>query len=34
VEIEEMSAGDLYANGELHIAFHGYKVLGYGTGLP
>jgi hypothetical protein len=34
VEIEEMSPGDLYANGELHIVLHGYKMLGYGTGLP
>jgi hypothetical protein len=34
VEIEEGSVGPLYENGELYIVLHGYKLLGYGTGLP
>jgi hypothetical protein len=34
VEVEEISVGDLYANGELHVVLHGYKVLGHGAGQP
>jgi hypothetical protein len=43
IEVEEISEGPLYgftdANGrrigaELSIVLHGYKILGYGTGLP
>lgn len=34
VEIEEISAGQLYAGAELYFVLHGYKMLGYGTGLP
>jgi hypothetical protein len=43
IEVEEVSEGPIYgftdANGrrigaELFIVFHGYKILGYGTGLP
>jgi hypothetical protein len=34
IEIEERSGGPLYAGAELQIVLHGYKILGYGTGLP
>jgi hypothetical protein len=34
VEIEELSVGPLYENGELHVVLHGYKQLGYGVGRP
>ena len=34
IEIEEISDGPLYVNAELYIVLHGYKMLGYGTGLP
>lgn len=42
IEVEEVSEGPIYGftdNGrrigaELFIVFHGYKILGYGTGLP
>jgi len=34
IEIEELSEGPLYAGAELQIVLHGYKMLGYGTGLP
>jgi hypothetical protein len=33
IEVEEISAGPIYTNAELFIVLHGYKVLGYGTGL-
>jgi len=31
IEVEEISEGLLYANAELYIVLHGYKMLGYGT---
>jgi len=34
IEIEEISDGPLYAGAELYLVLHGYKMLGYGTGLP
>ena len=34
IEIEELSEGPLYADAELQIVLHGYKILGYGTGQP
>jgi hypothetical protein len=34
LEIEEISEGPIYAGAELYIVLHGYKILGYGTGLP
>jgi len=34
IEIEELSGGPLYAGAELQIVLHGYKILGYGTGMP
>jgi hypothetical protein len=34
IEIEEISEGPLYAGAELQIVLHGYKILGYGMGLP
>jgi hypothetical protein len=34
IEVEEVSIGPIYAGAELFIVFHGYKMLGYGTGLP
>jgi hypothetical protein len=34
IEIEELSGGPLYAGAELQIVLHGYKILGYGMGLP
>jgi hypothetical protein len=43
IEVEEVSEGPIYGyvdqsgrtvNSELFIVFHGYKMLGYGTGLP
>ena len=44
IEIEEISVGDMYGyedattkqrvGAELFIVLHGYKILGYGTGLP
>lgn len=34
IEIEELSEGPLYMGAELQIVLHGYKMLGYGTGLP
>jgi hypothetical protein len=33
IEIEEQSSGPLYAGAELQIVLHGYKILGYGTGM-
>lgn len=33
LEIEEISEGPLYANAELFIVLHGYKILGFGTGM-
>ena len=34
IEIEEISVGPIYEGAELFIVLHGYKILGYGTGLP
>jgi len=34
IEVEEISEGPIYTNAELFIVLHGYKMLGYGTGLP
>ena len=34
VEVEEVSEGLLYKDSLLFIVLHGYKMLGYGTGLP
>jgi hypothetical protein len=34
IEIEEISKGPIYINAELFIVLHGYKILGYGAGLP
>lgn len=34
IEIEELSQGALYAGGELFLVLHGFKVLGYGAGVP
>jgi hypothetical protein len=34
IEIEELSVGPQYVNAQLFIVLHGYKILGYGTGLP
>ncbi len=35
IEIEEISKADfIYKGAELFIVFHGYKILGYGTGMP
>jgi hypothetical protein len=34
IEVEEVSAGLLYQDSLLFIVLHGYKILGYGTGLP
>jgi hypothetical protein len=34
IEVEEVSEGLLYKDSLLYIVFHGYKILGYGTGLP
>jgi hypothetical protein len=34
IEIEQVSQGALYRNADLFIVLHGYKMLGYGTGLP
>jgi hypothetical protein len=34
IEIEEVSEGAIYAGAQLFIVLHGYKALGYGTGLP
>jgi hypothetical protein len=34
IEIEEISQGPLYEGATLYIVLHGYKMLGYGTGLP
>jgi hypothetical protein len=34
IEIDEISEGPLYDGAELFIVLHGYKILGYGTGLP
>jgi len=33
VEIEEISEGPQFANAELYIVLHGYKMLGHGAGL-
>jgi hypothetical protein len=33
IEVEEISEGPLYTNAELFIVLHGYKMLGYGTGV-
>lgn len=33
LEIEEISEGPVYANAELFIVLHGYKILGFGTGM-
>jgi hypothetical protein len=34
IEVEELSEGLLYKDAQLYIVLHGYKILGYGTGLP
>lgn len=34
IEVEEISAEGIYIGAELFIVLHGYKMLGYGTGLP
>jgi hypothetical protein len=34
IEVEEVSEGLLYKDAQLFIVLHGYKMLGYGTGLP
>lgn len=35
IEVEEISEGpDLFGGAQLYIVFHGYKILGYGAGLP
>jgi hypothetical protein len=34
IEIEEISQGAIYEGATLYIVLHGYKMLGYGTGLP
>jgi hypothetical protein len=34
IEVEEISEGAIHKNAELFIVLHGYKILGYGTGLP
>lgn len=34
IEVEEISEGTIYVGAELFIVLHGYKILGYGTGLP
>jgi hypothetical protein len=34
IEIEEISVGPLYEGAQLYFVLHGYKMLGYGTGLP
>lgn len=34
IEVEEISDGLIYTGAELFIVLHGYKMLGYGTGLP
>ena len=34
IEVEEISEEAVHKNAELFIVFHGYKILGYGTGLP
>lgn len=34
IEVEEISKGPIYVGAELFIVLHGYKMLGYGTGLP
>lgn len=34
IEVEELSSGTLYAGAELQIVLHGYKILGYGIGMP
>lgn len=33
IEVEEISEGLIYTGAELFIVLHGYKMLGYGTGL-
>ena len=33
IEVEELSSGQPFEGGELQIVLHGYKVLGYGTGM-
>ena len=33
IEVEEISEGPFYKDGELQIVLHGYKMLGYGTAL-
>jgi len=32
IEVEEVSVGPMYEKAELFFVFHGYKILGYGTG--
>jgi hypothetical protein len=34
IEVEEISEGPIYPGAQLFIVLHGYKMLGYGTGLP
>lgn len=34
IEVEEVSEGPIYEGAQLFIVLHGYKILGYGTGLP
>ena len=34
IEVEEISEESIHIGAELFIVLHGYKMLGYGTGLP
>lgn len=34
IEVEEISEAPFHKNADLFIVLHGYKILGYGTGLP
>lgn len=34
IEVEEISEEAIHKNAELFIVLHGYKILGYGTGMP
>jgi hypothetical protein len=33
ITVEEVSVGAIYEEAELYIVLHGYKILGYGTGM-
>jgi hypothetical protein len=33
ITVEEISVGAIYQGAELYIVLHGYKILGYGTGM-